>query len=575
MVNADVVECYATMVDAFGNTAGRPSAHRGADYRRKAGQTIVAYETCTVVDSDLYSKILGYSLVAKRHRDGKYIGWAHIRKGTRPSNGTVLNPGSSAGLVAGFGDDHGSAWSGPHIHTTEGTTANHIYSGQNSDPVPDISAARNGVAATGTVINLINYHWYKLTPEAMGALQNMMNALKIYGGVDGGTGPADNDFGEQSVKGMQELGKRWGFLPGDYNVDGIPHNTDQNAPSSYGFFLQKWTKDKVGYSGLEDGLPAGLTSQFLVTAANKVIAEVTAPPRVVVTPAPVPVITPPVIVPPVAPTLVPDLPGVPEGFVFLPDIGSSQGDFDFAEYASAGGRHVAIKFGGGNASDSPYIAPRYLDQLARARAQQQKLIHYWFNGNKNGLTPETSADYFADNIDLLPGDIVALDVEDETATKTVAWTPAEVVRYIKQLRTYFPGVNGLIYMSDSLADGGEWDEVVALGWELWSASWGSNLGDPGTPPTTDDWAAYTVWQYTSVETVAGNYSGNPKKYRDTDGNLAKVDTWDRLGWRIPVIEVTPVPIVVPIPSKHDAIFHEYLSDVARLSTEYAKAFAPM
>jgi len=565
MVNEEVAECYAVMVEKFGSMINRPSAHRGADYRRAAGKTIVAYETCTVVNSDFYSKILGYSLVAKRHRDGKYIGWAHLVKGTRPGNGTVLNPGNSCGIVAGYGDDHGSAWSGPHIHTTEGSTENHIYSGQNTDPAPDIAAAVSGgsVSAGGNLTAIINFHWYKLTPEAMGALQNMMNVLNIYGGVDGGRGPVDNDFGEQSVKGMQELGKRWGFLAADYEVDGVPHNPDQNAPSNYGFFLQKWVKDKVGYSGLEDGLPAGLTSASLVEAANKVISEVTS--EVVIAP---PVIIPPVIIPPVVNVTIPAIPSAPEGFVFLPDLGSSQGDFDFAEYASVGGRHVGLKFGGGNASDSPYIAPRYVDQLSRARAQELKLIHYWFNGNKNGLTPETSADYFAENIDLKLGEIVALDVENETATKTTAWTPNEVVRYIKQLRTYFPGINGLVYMSDGLADLGDWEEVVDLGWELWSASWGGNNGEPGTPPTTDDWSVFTVWQYTSVETVAGNYSGNPKVYRDTDGNLAKVDTWTRLGWTVPVvIEPEPEP---EINQGDNLVVKAFLESLGLLAVGFAR-----
>lgn len=559
MVNADVVECYASMVDAFGSTVGRPSPHRGADYRRSAGQKIVAYETCTVVDSDLYSKYLGYSLVARRARDGKYIGWAHILKGTRPLNGVVLQPGDSVGIVAGFSDDHGSSWSGPHIHTTEGATADHIYVGQNSDPAPDIAAARSGTASSGGTTGVVNYHWYQLTAEAMGALQTMMNTLKIYGGADGGTGPVDNDFGERGVKGMQELGKRWGYLAADYEVDGVPHNPDQNTPSNYGFFLQKWAKAKAGYDGLEDGLPAGKTSQFLVAAANKVISEVT--------PAPAPV----VIVPSVPVSVIPAMPSVAEGFVFLPDLGSSQGDFDFAEYAAKGGRHVGLKFGGGNASDSPYIAPRYKDQLTRARAQNQKVIHYWFNGNKNGLTPETSAEYVAKNIDLLIGEILAIDVENETDTNTVAWTPDEAVRFINQLRIRFPGVKGLVYMSDSLADSGEWDSVVALGWELWSASWGSNNGDPGTPPATDDWSNHTVWQYTSEELVPGNYSGNPKVYRRTDGNMAKADTWARLGWTVPVVVPKPDPEPVPVPSDNanDAVLKEFLVASASLATLFA------
>lgn len=141
MSNAAVAECYATLVEAFGSTTNRPSPHRGSDYKAKAGQPVVAYEECTVVSSDLKSAILGHYIVAKRKRDGKYIGVAHVRVGTRPDNGTVLKPGDSMGLVAGVKDFHGSAWSGPHIHATEGWTIDHIKYGAVSDPAPDIAAA--------------------------------------------------------------------------------------------------------------------------------------------------------------------------------------------------------------------------------------------------------------------------------------------------------------------------------------------------------------------------------------------------------------------------------------------------
>lgn len=553
MVNQAVAECYATLVDPFGSTAGRPSPHRGADYKRSAGQTIVAYEDCTVIDSDLKSQYLGYSLTAKRHRDGKVIGWAHIRQGTRPGNGTVLKAGDQVGLVAGWDDFHGSSWSGPHIHTTEGDGAESIYSGQNSDPAPDIAAAVRG-SQPGSGNASVNYHWYKLSGEAMGALQEMLAKLGKY------SGPIDNDFGENSVKALQQQGKDWGYLPGDYEADGIPHNPDQEAPSNYGFFLQQFAKNEGGYTGDMDGLPAGMTSEALVRGARKIINQISQPAP---TPAPQPTPTP-------APSV--RIPSAPEGYVFFPDLGTSQGDFNFADYAAAGGRHVALKFGGGNASDSPYIAPRYKDQLDRARAQQQEIIHYWFNGRRNGLTPEASADFMANKIDLKQGEIIAIDVEDEEATATKAWSPGEVASFITQLRKHFPGIKGLVYMSDSLADSGDWRNVVSLGWELWNASWGANNGDPGTPPSTDDWSYYTVWQYSSNEKVPGNGNGN------TDGNLGKIDTWSRLGWKVPVVTTPtpdPTPTPTPVPDVPETVsreaFFNFLADMARLTSEHAVA----
>lgn len=140
-MSSAVAKCYATLVEVFNSMENRRTPHRGADYEADAGGTIVAYEECTVVNSDIKSNILGHCLVARRKRDGKYIGWAHVKVGTRPSRGTVLKAGASVGIVAGANDFHGSAWSGPHIHTTEGTTEEHIRFGQNTDPAPDIAAA--------------------------------------------------------------------------------------------------------------------------------------------------------------------------------------------------------------------------------------------------------------------------------------------------------------------------------------------------------------------------------------------------------------------------------------------------
>lgn len=550
MANAAVVECYQTLTDAFGSTIGRPSPHRGADYRRSAGQVVVAYEECIVTNSDFYSSVLGYCLTATRVRDGRAIGWAHLRVGTRPANGTRLMPGDQVGIVAGWGENPGSAWSGPHIHTTEDDANDwaHIYTGQNSDPAPDIQAARAGVSGgQGTATpGLIDYHWYGLTADAMRAMQQLAKRLGIYG-VLYGNGTVDGDFGENSVKSWQELGKRWGYLPADYNVDGIPHNLDKEAPSAYGHFLQNWAFDKAKYPGLKDGLPAELTSEYLIKAVAQVNAELdgTATPPPVVTPP-----TPPAVV-------IPVFPPAPEGYFFLPDLGSSQGGFDFSEYFTAGGRHAGLKMGGGNASDSPYIAPRYKDQFDRALAAGvDKLIHYWFNGRKNGVTPESSADFFHANSNFRPGHIAAMDIEREDDTDTDPWTVDEAVRYVIQLRKHYPGVKGLFYLSLSLYNALDWSPLEALGWYPWIASWGRNSGDPeasANPPGDE-----LIWQYTSEELVPGNYSGSPKTYGRTDGNLARNDIFDLLGWVVPT-QPDPGEEPDPDPELPDGVSLEYMA----------------
>lgn len=393
----------------------------------------------------------------------------------------------------------------------------------------------------------VNYHWWELTADAMKALQQAGHRHGTYPT----TSPDDGDFGELSVKSTQQILKDIGLLPADYEVDGIPHNPDQDAPSMYGYALQDLAIT-AGYDGNRDGLPGEYTSKFLVPAANALFQ----------TP------TPPDPEPPVV--QIPVFPPAPAGFFFMPDIATSQGGFDFAEYVAHGGKDFAVKMGGGNASDSPYMAPKYQDQIQRGRnAGIQRAVHYWFNGDKNGLTPEASADYFAAHAIFSEGDIAAIDVEDEMNDDGTlwqrAWTPDEAVRYITQLRTHFPGINGLVYGSDSELDDPAWKPVWELGWFPWDASWGANGGDPGTPPTTS--GEILMWQYTSKEKVPGNYSGNPKVYGDTDGNLARNDLFDLLGW------VTPEPEPEPEPEPDDAetraVLKEYLLGQAKLAQEQA------
>lgn len=518
--------------DNFGATADRPNPHRGQDVL-PGGQDFPAWVNGVVVFAGSQS-CLGNVVTIQNDDDGYFIGVSHlanikVHAGQRVSIGTPLgNIGNT-----------GSCSDGRHAHITVSPSSPHPWTGEVIDPV--------AYAASGSGNGETNFHWYGLTSAAMLAMQQMLNAIKLYGGEDGGTGPEDGDFGERSVKGMQEYGKRRGYLPADYLVDGIPHNPDKEAPSNYGFFLQGWARDDAGYDGLQDGLPAGYTSEFLVTAANKVKAGAVTPPE-----------------PEPSPT--PKLPDTPAGFEFMPDIATSQSSFDFAEYAAAGGAWVAIKMGGGNASDSPYIAPAYLDQLNRARANHQKVVHYWFNGRENGLTPEKSADFFYANMPLIEGDIIALDIEDETATNTKAYTPAEAVAFAKRMAVHYPGIKGLAYMSDSLADSGEWDELVALGWQLWSASWGDNDGNPNTPPTTDDWPFYLVWQYTSEEIVPGNYKvvNGKKEYQRTDGNLARADLFELLGYKKQVLPPDPEPS-----DDTRELLHNYLMESAALASEYA------
>jgi hypothetical protein len=145
-----LAECYATVSTPFavrGPFYG-PQGHRGADYRRGARQTILAYEHGVVVDVS-WSKYIGWTVTA-RLDDGRFAGWAHVRLPV-PA-GRELHPGDRLADVAGAGDNPGTLWAGAHIHTTIGPRIDAVYQGAVYDPAPRIAAA---IASSSTAADEI------------------------------------------------------------------------------------------------------------------------------------------------------------------------------------------------------------------------------------------------------------------------------------------------------------------------------------------------------------------------------------------------------------------------------------
>lgn len=216
------------------------------------------------------------------------------------------------------------------------------------------------------------------------------------------------------------------------------------------------------------------------------------------------------------------VPARAEGQLFGVDIATSQTNIDLQAFKAGGGQFTIIKMGGGNASDSPYVAPAYRTQLARARAAGLLVGHYWMNGDRNGLTPTTAADYFVAHSDIRIGEVVALDIE--AIDGIAAYTPAQAAEWIQRVQQTYPGLKVLLYLNQSAVNNQDWSALANAGHPLWVAVWGSNNGAPGNSPALQrNWADWAMWQYSSRGVVAG-FSGA------IDVNLAKADTFTRYGW---------------------------------------------
>jgi len=232
----------------------------------------------------------------------------------------------------------------------------------------------------------------------------------------------------------------------------------------------------------------------------------------------------------------------PTGSLFGIDVSRYQVDFDFAAYATTGEDFVIIKRGGSNAGT--YIDAQYQSHLAGARAAGLKVGHYWFNGLDGVASVAESAQAFLKGLDILPGEIVALDIENDATMP--AYTPAEVAEWIAVVEKEL-GVKSLLYMSASLSRNTSWAPVA--NYPLWVAAypWGSTSPNAGkyVPDNIDPlglWGdEWQIHQYTS--TVFGVIPGTTAK--SLDRNIAKADTFTRFGFvKRPVI-VVPEPTPEP------------------------------
>lgn len=242
-----------------------------------------------------------------------------------------------------------------------------------------------------------------------------------------------------------------------------------------------------------------------------------------------------------------------EGWKLGVDLSGYQNGFNFKEYKNGENGIVIHKMGGGNTSSSPYIAPKYLEHLNASReAGITGNGHYWFNGHKNGLDAKSSAEFFIKNISLEEGDFLILDIEDEKASETKAFTPDEVLVFAQTVKDNL-GIDIIIYMSLSLAKNSEWDKVsAALPDSLWVASWGKNDGKyyPVSLPI-GSWKRIVGQQFTAIN-YTKSVPGWPKE--DLDRNIFNESLLEKFRYKkiAPPIIVEPQipPVEPPIEPEH-------------------------
>jgi hypothetical protein len=151
---ADTLQsCYGTLTTPFGVLGEFYDSlgHRGADYRRLARESIIAYDDFSI-EYVGETGGLGWVVGARRLTLGGFAGFAHTYD--PPRVGEFIAKGTAFAAVAGTGDRPGSLWSGPHIHTTDSAAAAQAAAlgiRPLNDPAPIIARAIGATTAGGPV----------------------------------------------------------------------------------------------------------------------------------------------------------------------------------------------------------------------------------------------------------------------------------------------------------------------------------------------------------------------------------------------------------------------------------------
>lgn len=202
-----------------------------------------------------------------------------------------------------------------------------------------------------------------------------------------------------------------------------------------------------------------------------------------------------------------------------------------------------------------YVDPCCDKFIQKTKKLNKPFGYYHFARPYNDAIQE--ADFFAKNTKGYVDDgIPCLDWEAENK-----WDVGWAKRWLDRV-TQLTGVKPYIYMSESVANGYDWSEVINAGYKLWVAryrdyapDYNYDMSNAGPKPNVKRWPGYIMWQWTSSGRLNG-YSGN----LDCDVFYGTVETWNEDAHKTD-IQVTPEPtpdIIEEKPSPEQVA--EYIAD---------------
>jgi hypothetical protein len=614
----------STVTSEWGETANRPNPHRGRDYA-PGGPPAPSIVNGVVVRSQ-YQTGLGNVVVIRNDVDGYNIGYCHLLErwkavGERVGVGTNIGVVGNTGTLSGGRHLHFTVQAPAYTDPSSGPTIDpRIYIGSGS------SVVGGGGSTAGLTTDTqkkyqqycTNRGWYTgLIDGAFGtkswaAVQTHLKAEGVY------SGPADGVPGANTIKGMQTIAKRGGYTgpvdgvwgpksdaglnawlttqikpvtpsggTGGQFGDPIPTATQRafqelltklklysgNIDGVWGPMswkaIQAYMKTQGVYTGPIDGIPGTLTYKGLQELAKRggydgpidgifgpksneglstyIAAELAKLGGVIMPP---------------NPSQAPGIPVLEPGFMFGIDIARYQKGINLPAFYAGGGKFSLFKCGGANGS-TVYTDAEYANFVSIAKdIENSQIGHYWFNGRAGGITPTDAAGEFLNRMILRPRDLIILDIEAETATNLVAYSPDEALEFAESIQAELGEVNFLVhYMSSSVERSADWSANKAAGHPLWAAAYNSNDGTmsgggPNLVDTHADWTEWQIWQYASQVGRVPGWGG------DIDMNVAKSNVFDVFGYKAATTEPEPVD--------WQALFNELYSEVDATASKYSQ-----
>jgi GH25 family lysozyme M1 (1,4-beta-N-acetylmuramidase) len=179
---------------------------------------------------------------------------------------------------------------------------------------------------------------------------------------------------------------------------------------------------------------------------------------------------------------------------------------------AAANDYVAVKCTGGLS----YVNPLYQQQIAGARSVGLLLIHYAYahESSVDGTgprEPEAEAEHFLANVDIQPGELVALDIEDTAIAGDLSWWAARWLRYVEIETKCVP----LIYSFPNYIETRNLGVKELADYPLWYAYYRTPEKDNPWPPVPGQWTEIAIWQWSGSSRVAGIPN-------DTDQNVSRL-----------------------------------------------------